>query len=463
MFESKDLLRKVEYLETEREKLWDRLIRVEKEVKESATTHEKDAQQASKKAAEFRNKAEERKDQIEVIYSEAHASIEQIKVALESVKSLQTDASNRKTEIDSSVEVINGNSQVLEEKIEKIDKILKEYPNLDANLNVLSSQLESSQENSSKVSALLKGVTDKKKEIDELYYEIIGYDEKNEETGETEAVEGLKDKLESQYNELARNIKDLRNDFTVLIEENTKKVDESIIKWNEKYDILIKKIETLLPNALTAGLSSAYSEKKVKEILNYTDLKRQFNIGIGGLIGISLLSFLISVYFIRAGTSFKDVIYMLPSISAAIVPLYIPMLWFTFSASKRVNLSKRLIEEYTHKEVISKTFEGLATQISNLDDSPVSQELRLKLLFNLLEMSTENPGKLISDYKNSDHPVLEVLRQQTKLEQALSKAKDFPGVSKLNDLVANNKLKEISEKKEQLEKVIEEASKLVNK
>lgn len=461
MFESKDLLRKVEYLEAEREKLWDRLIRVEKEVKESATTHEKDAQEASKKAAEFRNKAKERKDQIEVLYSEAHASLEQIKLALESVKSLQTDASNTKAEIDSSVEVINENAEVLEEKIERIDKILKEYPNLDANLSVLSSQLESSQENSSKVSALLKGVTDKKNEIDGLYYEIIGYEEKNDETGETEAIEGLKDKLENQYNELARNIKDLKNDYTVLIEENTKKVDESIIRWNEKYDLLIKKIETLLPNALTAGLSSAYSEKKAKEILNYTDLKRQFNNGIGGLIGISLLSFLISVYFIRTGTEFKDVIYMLPSISAAIIPLYIPMLWFTFAASKRVNLSKRLIEEYTHKEVISKTFEGLATQISNLDDSPVSQELRLKLLFNLLEMSTENPGKLISDYKNSDHPVLEVLRQQTKLEQALSKAKDFPGIGKLNDLVANNKLKEIGEKTEQLEKAIEEASKLV--
>lgn len=463
MFESKELLQKVEYLETEREKLWDRLIRVEKEVKESATTHEKDAQQASKKAAEFRNKAEERKDQIEGLYSQAINSIEQLKLILEGVKSLQTDASIIKTEIDSTVETINDNSELLTQKLENIDKILKEYPNLDTNVNVLSSQLENSQENSSKISALLKGVTDKKNEIDELYYEIIGYEEKNEETGETEKVEGLKNKLENQYNELSRNIKDLRNDFNSLIEENTKKIDEFIIKWSEKYDTLIKKIETLLPNALTAGLSSAYSEKKTKEIQNYAILKRQFNIGIVGLIAVSLLSALISIYFIRTGTTFKDVVYMLPKISAAIIPLYIPMVWFTFAASKRVNLSKRLIEEYTHKEVISKTFEGLSTQIANLDDSPVSQELRLKLLFNLLEMSTENPGKLISDYKNSDHPILEVLKQQTKLEQALSKAKDFPGVKKLNDLVANSKLKEIEEKKEQIEKLVEDANKIVNK
>lgn len=463
MFESKELLRRVEYLETERAKLWERLTRIEKEVKENATTHEKDAQQASKKAAEFKNKAEERKDQVEGLYSQALASIEQLNSVLEGVKILQAEASSIKIDIDSSVETINENAELLEEKIGTIDKILKEYPNLDNNLSVLSTQLESSQENSSKISALLKGVTEKKNEIDELYYEIIGYEDKNEETGEPEEVEGLKDKLASQYSELSKNIKDLQDNFNSLVENNTKKVDDSIAKWNEKYDVIIKKIETLLPNALTTGLSYAYSEKKAKEVENYEDLKRQFNIGIGGLITTSFLSVIISIYFIRTGTPFKEVIYILPSISAAIIPLYIPLLWFTFAASKKVNLSKRLIEEYTHKEVISKTFEGLSTQIANLDDSPVSQELKLKLLFNLLEMSTENPGKLISDYKNSDHPVLEVLKQQTKLEQALSKAKDFPGVNKLNELVANNKIKEIEEKKEQLEKVIEDASKLINK
>ena len=59
MFESKELLKKVDYLESEREKLWERIIRLEKEVKESATSHERDAKQASKKAAEYRKKCVE--------------------------------------------------------------------------------------------------------------------------------------------------------------------------------------------------------------------------------------------------------------------------------------------------------------------------------------------------------------------------------------------------------------------
>src|SRR5690606_19842365 len=102
------------------------------------------------------------------------------------------------------------------------------------------------------------------------------------------------------------------------------------------------------------------------EVINYDKLKTQFNLGIIGLITISLLSVFISIYFIKTGTPFKEVILILPNIATAVIPLYIPMMWFTFAANKKLNLSKRLIEEYTHKEVISKTFEGLSTQIEKL-------------------------------------------------------------------------------------------------
>jgi hypothetical protein len=113
-----------------------------------------------------------------------------------------------------------------------------------------------------------------------------------------------------------------------------------------------------------------------------------------------------------------------------------------------------LIEEYTHKEVLSKTFEGLSTQIENLEDDEISRELKLKLLFNILEVSTENPGKLISDYKNSDHPVLEVLNQQTKLEEAFTKIKDIPGINKFTDMVSKNKAENLVKKKEQAENLM---------
>ena len=96
-----------------------------------------------------------------------------------------------------------------------------------------------------------------------------------------------------------------------------------------------------------------------------------------------------------------------------------------------MNLSKRLIEEYTHKEVLSKTFEGLARQIQNIEDSAISADLKTRLLYNILEVSSENPGKLISDYNKSDHPLMDALDKSVKLSNTIDRLKDIPGMSKL--------------------------------
>ena len=98
--------------------------------------------------------------------------------------------------------------------------------------------------------------------------------------------------------------------------------------------------------------------------------------------------------------------------------------------SKKANLSKRLIEEYTHKSVLGKTFSGLSNQIETLQNQgAVEEELRTKLLFNILQVSAENPGKLITDYNNSDHPIMDALEKSSKLSESLETLAKIPGLS----------------------------------
>lgn len=106
-------------------------------------------------------------------------------------------------------------------------------------------------------------------------------------------------------------------------------------------------------------------------------------------------------------------------------------MWVAYSADKRIKLSKRLIEEYSHKEVLSKTFEGLSKQINDIEDTEISLELRSRLLYNILEVSSENPGKLISDYNKSDHPLMDALDKSVKLGNAVEKLANIPGFTKL--------------------------------
>ncbi|QSX34154.1 hypothetical protein JYB87_02595 [Shewanella avicenniae] len=202
--------------------------------------------------------------------------------------------------------------------------------------------------------------------------------------------------------------------------------------YSSGYDDIYSRINKLLPNALTAGLSSAYDAKITLETSELSGHKENFGRAIATLVLISLIPFGVDIYLLAAlGKDLISVISDTPKLLLSILPLYLPVLWIAYSANKKSNLSKRLIEEYTHKGVLSKTFEGLSGQIKEIDDVGLSEELRAKLLFNLLQVNTENPGKLISDYKTTDHPVMDALDKSIKLSESLDKLKNIPGLTKL--------------------------------
>src|SRR5690606_38175611 len=143
--------------------------------------------------------------------------------------------------------------------------------------------------------------------------------------------------------------------------------------------------------------------------------------GIYLLIGVSFIPLIVSIVFLSMGIDLIEVIRRIPRLVLAIIPMYIPVLWLAYSANKKLNLSKRLIEEYAHKEVLSRTYEGLSTQIASIQNPEQSEELKFRLLANFLQVSSENPGKLISNYEASDHPIMEALEQSYKFQIAMDR------------------------------------------
>jgi hypothetical protein len=297
--------------------------------------------------------------------------------------------------------------------------------------------------------------------------EILGYTEKDE-NEEERIVKGLKQDLENafdgldskreflekEYQKIESSTKENLNNFS---NEYNEKLEAHLKNWDSKYLNLNKKIEALLPNALTAGLSHAFSEKKTDEIKSHDDYKGLFQKAIIGLIAVSMIPFIISVYSILKDVPLDVVVNRVPKIVIAILPLYIPILWFAISSSKKMNLSKRLIEEYTHKEVLSKTYEGLSRQIENLENDDTAFDLRIKLLQNFLLMYSENPGKLISDYNKTDHPIMELLENTNKLEATVQKLENIPGLSKLSKLLATKSKKKLEQVANNVEKGIDKA------
>lgn len=444
---------RIDYLEDERKRIWQRISSLEEQLKKKTSDYEAEAKTASEQAQIFKKASE---DSNRIIAS----SLEEVQAKLSTVKSNFVEFEKIFNDIKQNSESASANNKLIgtihqnleaqsesvKSQIAEIQKVLDSKSVLDERLSKLEEVFKKGDDYDSKLSTLYKSINERKKEIDGLYYEIIGYSEKDESGQETE-VKGLKAELEESYNELTKKIKDSEVELEKLIEEtknwyaefSTKKKEEFTTltsKWTNEYSNVLTKIETLLPNALTTGLSYAYSEKKQAEEDENKKHRASFNYAIGGLVGISLIPFAISIVSLFQGTELEEVIMRVPRIVLAILPLYLPVLWVAYSANRKMNLAKRLIEEYSHKEVLSKTFEGLSRQIDSIDDKDTSADLRIKLLYNILEVNSENPGKLISDYNKSDHPLMDALDKSIRLTNAVTRLSKIPGFTKLASTLA---------------------------
>jgi len=465
----------LKYLEQERVKLWtqvriledkshankeeSRVLKEESSLLKDAlnkktSDYEAEAKQASKKTVEYKNKSELAKDTITQNLNQSHELLTAITIVHDSINTLNSQITDivesAKLNHNDVVEAYNdiqSRKEAIEEQLTELEALFANHSTYSNNIKTLQDIATNGQETSTKIESLHKTLLSKKNEIDELYYQIIGYSDKNAETGVETQVSGLKHELEESYEELKSNLSKTQEELS---EHKRKQLADSITfendkesqysntlkKWGDEYSIVLDKIRSLLPEALTAGLSHAYELKKKQEITDSKDLTKKFMGGIIGMICVSLIPFAVSVYYYYTGKTLDEVIGTVPRLVVAILPLYIPVLWLAYSANKSLHLSKRLIEEYTHKEVLSKTYEGLSRQIENIDDDEISSDLRIRLLYNILEVNSENPGKLITDYNKADHPLMDALDKSVKLGNAVERLSEFPGMSRLASMMA---------------------------
>lgn len=382
----------IEYLESERKKIWASIVEMQDSIKKKTSDYENEAKQASKKCSEFKNRCESAKNE-----SESYLT----KIQNTSIEIQNSNVSTIISDIQSFYTALTPKKLSIESQISELEVLFSNYDTYSENLESLETIFSNADDSSTKIEATLNQLTSRKKEVDQLYYEIFGSSKTDPTTGMVTVVLGKKDELEKTYIEL-------KNGFDNFTKDKKSEFDNIIAEWKRSYSSALSEIQSLLPNALTTGLSAAYSKKKEDEITEIINLKKSFTNWIFVLMAISVIPFLVSLYLLfHDKIPLLQVIQQLSNLTSSILLLYVPPLWIALSTNKKINLSKRLIEEYTHKEVVAKTFEGLSKQIEGIKDHKVSAELKNKLLVNILDVSTENPGKLLSDYNKSDHPVLE--------------------------------------------------------
>lgn len=455
IFDDKEARKHIKNLENENKKLWERIIKLEqqntaiqKEITLSATA------QNSKKVAEFRNKSEERLKDATLFVSQIEVKLDATKQLYETILSNNNSVVSLKTEIENLHSDYHELYKELAEKIDNLSNFMEEYPELDETLSKTNQFISDIEGNLNKSKTTLNSINNRKKEIEEFYEEIFGYTDADE-NGEETFVDGKKDLLEELYSDLKNDIANSQENISKINEDYKTKYSAFESEHKAKYEKILKEIKGLLPNALTAGLSSAFSKKKTDEEILLGELQKRFQKGINFLIGVSLIPFIVSLVYLFQGHELDETILKLPRMVLAIIPMYIPILWLTYSSSKKINLSKRLIEEYAHKEVLSKTYEGLSKQITSIDDEKQSEELKYRLLSTFLQVASENPGKLISNYEASDHPIMEALEQSYKFQLAIDKLEGIPGMGKFAAILERKSKKKIIEKENIINRAME--------
>ena len=266
--------------------------------------------------------------------------------------------------------------------------------------------------------AKLKDIQDKQeqqqKSIDDLIESLQGHDEKysthvtdidntfstikeNQETSDS-LLENIEN-TNSNINEKSTEITELHNKYSKEYQEfldyknkETKEVLEKKQQLNsliEEVEALKATTESLLPGATSAGLASAFKERKESfKVSKITWL----------LILISTVGFLL-----YQGYSYLQIFDTNNlTFSSCIInfinrlPIFIPSLFLIFYSGKKYDQRDKLEEEYAHKESTAKSFEGFKKQILDIEKDCEGKEntFTKKFMDTAIQTLAVNPARV---------------------------------------------------------------------
>jgi len=207
------------------------------------------------------------------------------------------------------------------------------------------------------------------------------------------------------------------------LDAHMKRLGDFEIQQKTKYSALNAQIESLLPGATTVGLASAYREMKETFDKPIRVSSLIFYCSVGALAAFAVVSMIDHVgsdgLVMRQLADWKAVLQSF----AYKAPIFGPLIWLAFYASKRRSESQRLQQEYAHKEALAKSFDSYKKQIEELGED--DQSMLKMLMQSAIETIAHNASKTL-DGKHGDKMPL-----QEMAEKAADKAIEVYAKTKL--------------------------------
>ncbi len=222
---------------------------------------------------------------------------------------------------------------------------------------------------------------------------------------------------EQQTNNILATCETSRKNIARLVSESQQHRDEiaefhdesatqrdTLARLIESAEGLAKQLEHLLPGATSAGLASAFRKRRL--VFARPKLVWVFTLG-ASLVGLFLVAYLDPARAQLGELTIANAsAYLLGRL-----PFALPLVWLALYAGRRHSQALRLEEEYAHKEVLSRSFEGYKKQIAELEGSESGNKHTLELIGHTLRAMALHPGRIYHGRRDEGHPIWSLVRR----------------------------------------------------
>lgn len=342
--------------------------------------------------------------------------------------------------VNTQVKILNSDSENINEKFKEAKQLLTQMDTELASIQGINTKIKTfertSEESSQMINEILEKAGKTNLEITLLHKQIFGDDFKDETSGIVEHKKGIKDELESSYDQVQSNMIELTEKFQVFSDQKKEIFDDFMKISQENRDNILHEIKSHLDDSVTAGLAGAYFDKRTIEETSLWWTTIWFAVVVALMCIIACIPFGISFYWLNSEKTLEYVISKAPNTMLLVAPFYAPLIWIGIYLNKKLNLSKKLVEEYAYKEAICKTVTGLKQQIKALGDDEQHQKLHEELITLILKASADNPGRHINGHHKSDNPLMELT---SSLADATKFLKENPSLKQTIDNIIQTK------------------------
>jgi len=194
--------------------------------------------------------------------------------------------------------------------------------------------------------------------------------------------------------------------------------EEELRVLKERADAQLATIVSLLPGATSAGLASAFDERR-QSFLKPSGRWQWLFVGSLLMLIFLALTGLWNVY--KAGTPLTyDELFRL---WLARLPIAAALIWLALHASREAALAKRLEEDYGYKAAIAASFQGFHKQMSDLAEKATPDTPLAKLCADTLTTIGSPPGRIYDKHNLTSTPSAELAQAMKDVMQPVAGAK----------------------------------------